>query len=142
MKTILVSACLLGAACRYDGKSKPSPEIIALRDKYNIIPVCPEIYGGLPTPRVPCEIKDGGVFSLTGENRTAEYLRGAGETLRLAEIFGCDTAVLKERSPACGCGEIYDGSFSGTLVKGDVVCAALLKKNGVRVLGESRIKEI
>ena len=102
MKKILVSACLLGVACRYDGKSKPVNEVVALKDKYALIPVCPEILGGLPTPRIPCKIKDGRVLNSAGEDKTAEYVRGAEEVLRLARIFNCDTAVLKKKSPSCG----------------------------------------
>ena len=142
MKPLIVSACLLGTACRYDGASKPAAGIIKLKDKYNLIPVCPEIMGGLPTPRTPCEIKNGCVFSRDGSDRTAQYLKGADEVLRLARFFGCEAALLKERSPACGSGKIYDGSFSGTLTDGDGICAALLKKHGITVYGESRIDEL
>lgn len=142
MKPLIVSACLLGTACRYDGTSKPAAGIIKLKDKYNLIPVCPEIMGGLPTPRTPCEIKNGCVFSRDGFDRTAQYLKGADEVLRLARFFGCEAALLKERSPACGSGKIYDGSFSGTLTDGDGICAALLKKHGITVYGESRIDEL
>lgn len=98
--------------------------------------------GGLPTPRTPCEIKNGCVFSRDGFDRTAQYLKGADEVLRLARFFGCEAALLKERSPACGSGKIYDGSFSGTLTDGDGICAALLKKHGITVYGESRIDEL
>lgn len=142
MKPLIVSACLLGTACRYDGASKPADRIITLKDKYNLIPVCPEILGGLPTPRTPCEVKNGCVFSRDGFDRTAQYLKGANEVLRLARFFGCEAALLKERSPACGSGKIYDGSFSGTLTDGDGICAALLKKHGITVYGESRIDEL
>lgn len=142
MKKILVSACLLGVACRYDGKSKPVDEVIALGEKYCLIPVCPEILGGLPTPRVPCEISNGRVMSRYGEDKTAEYTRGAEEVLRLARLFNCDTAILKKKSPACGCGEIYDGSFSGILVQGDGACAALLKKSGINILNETQINKL
>ena len=142
MKKILVSACLLGVACRYDGKSKPDNAVIALKDKYALIPVCPEILGGLPTPRIPCEIKDGRVLNCAGEDKTAEYVRGAEEVLLLARLFNCDTAVLKKKSPSCGSGEIYDGSFSAKTVSGDGVCAGLLKQNGINVLDEEQIKEL
>lgn len=142
MNSILVSACLLGASCRYDGKSKPVKEVIALKEKYKLIPVCAEIMGGLPTPRIPCEIKNGRVKNRDGEDKTAEYVRGAEEVLRLARIFGCDAAVLKARSPSCGSGEIYDGSFSGSLTAGDGICAKLLKANGIKVLNETQISEI
>lgn len=142
MKSILVSACLLGASCRYDGKAKPVKKVIALKEKYNLIPVCAEIMGGLPTPRIPCEIKNGRAINRNGEDKTAEYVRGAEEVLRLARLFGCDTAVLKSRSPSCGNGEIYDGSFSGRLISGDGICAELLKANGIKIFNETQISEI
>ena len=142
MKSILVSACLLGASCRYDGKAKPVKEVIALKDKYNLIPVCAEIMGGLPTPRIPCEIKNGRAVNQNGEDKTDEYVRGAEEVLRLARLFGCDTAVLKARSPSCGNGEIYDGCFSGRLISGDGICAELLKANGIKIVNETQISEI
>lgn len=142
MKKILVSACLLGVACRYDGKSKPDASVIALKEKYALIPVCPEILGGLPTPRIPCEIKGGRVLNRAGEDKTAEYVHGAEEVLRLARIFNCEAAVLKKKSPSCGSGEIYDGSFSAKTVSGDGVCAGLLKQNGINVLNEEQIKEL
>lgn len=142
MKSILVSACLLGASCRFDGKAKPVKEVIALKEKYNLIPVCAEIMGGLPTPRIPCEIKNGRAVNQNGEDKTDEYVRGAEEVLRLARLFGCDTAVLKARSPSCGNGEIYDGSFSGRLISGDGICAELLKANGIKIFNETQISEI
>jgi uncharacterized protein YbbK (DUF523 family) len=142
MKSILISACLLGVACRYDGLSKPlDREIIEkLRQQYHLIPVCPEIMGGLPTPRIPAEISsDGKVFRRDGADVTENYIRGAKEALRLAEIFECDTALLKEKSPSCGAGKIYDGSFSKTLTSGNGITAELLQKNGIRIIGESKI---
>ena len=108
MKSMLISACLLGVACRYDGLSKPlDKEIIEkLREQYHLIPVCPEVMGGLPTPRIPAEISsDGRVFRQDGIDVTENYIRGAKEALRLAEIFQCDTALLKEKSPSCGAGD-------------------------------------
>lgn len=142
MKSILISACLLGVACRYDGLSKPlDREIIEkLRQQYHLIPICPEIMGGLPTPRIPSEISsDGKVLRKDGEDVTENYIRGAKEALRLAEIFQCETALLKEKSPSCGAGKIYDGSFSKTLTSGNGITAELLKKNGIRIIGESEI---
>ncbi|MBE6590349.1 MAG: DUF523 domain-containing protein [Ruminococcaceae bacterium] len=141
MKSILVSACLLGVPCRYDAQSKPCKEVCALSQKYHLIPVCPEVLGGLPTPRIPCEIVGERVMSRDGRDVTENYRAGATKALELARINGCDTAILKERSPSCGCGNIYSGRFDGSLVNGDGVTAALLKENGIRVLGE-RAKEI
>ena len=139
MENILVSACLLGIGCRYDGKHKADPEVIKLTEKYNLIPVCPEIYGGLSTPRVPSERIGDRVMMKNGNDVTENYERGARETLELCRIYNIKTAVLKERSPSCGKGMIYDGTFTGTLTERDGVTAELLIANGVRVIGESEI---
>ena len=139
MENILVSACLLGVACRYDGKRKPNEAVIALKEKYNLIPVCPEIMGGLPTPRLPSEIRGETVIMENGEDVTDKYSNGAEETLRLARLFGCGKAVLKEKSPSCGSGRIYDGTFSKTLTEGNGVTAGMLLANGIRVAGETEI---
>ena len=137
MENILVSACLLGVSCRYDGKSKPNENIIEAVGKYNFIPVCPEIMGGLPTPRPPAEIKGELVVTEAGTDVTAEYKKGAAETLRLAKMFNCGKAILKENSPSCGCGKIYNGEFNRTLIRGFGVTAELLLKNGIQVFGEN-----
>lgn len=139
---ILISGCLLGLCCRYDGKSKPNEKIKALSEKYYLIPICPEQLGGLPTPRAPSEIIGERVVSCTGIDVTAEYRRGAAEALRLSQLFGCKKAILKERSPSCGFGRVYDGSFSGRLVDGNGVAAALLAANGIEIFGESRTVEL
>lgn len=135
-ENILVSACLLGLPCRYDGKSKPDPRVIALKEKYNLIPVCPEIYGGLPTPRVPSERVGDRVITRDGRDVTGNYMRGAEAAYELCKILDIKKAVLKERSPACGSGEIYDGSFTHTLTDGDGVTAEYLKKHGTIVFNE------
>ncbi len=142
MEKILVSACLLGVSCRYDGSAKPNDMVIALKDKYDLIPVCPEIMGGLPTPRPPAEILCGNVINRSGEDVTAAFKKGAGETLYLAGLFGCKKAVLKENSPSCGFGMVYDGTFSKTLVDGSGIAARLLSENGVEVFGENKIEEL
>ena len=144
MKRILVSACLLGAACRYDGKGNGNEAVTALlqRDDICLIPVCPEQLGGMPTPRIPSERRFDRVVNRAGEDVTGHFLRGAREALRLAKLYGCECAVLKERSPSCGCGRIYDGSFTGTLTDGDGVTAELLRENGITVVGESDIQKI
>ena len=139
---LLVSACLLGCACRYDGGSKPCAAVRALAARHTLIPVCPEIYGGLPTPRTPCEIVGDRVLSKDGADRTDAYRRGASEALRLAGALGCRAALLKTRSPACGSGEVYDGSFSGTLTAGDGVAAAALRAAGIAVFGEDRLPDL
>lgn len=136
--TILVSACLLGCPCRYDGTAKADPRVLALMERHTLIPVCPEQLGGLPTPRLPSERREGGVFDRGGKDVTAQYRQGAEEVLRLARLYGCTHAVLKERSPSCGSGQIYDGSFSHVLGPGSGVAAELLAQNGITVLGESQ----
>jgi len=141
---LLISACLLGTACRYDGKSKGlSPEQIdRLQARYTLIPVCPEQLGGLPTPRTPAEHQGNSVITADGRDVTVAYEKGAAEALRLAELLGCRKALLKERSPSCGMGHIYDGSFSGTLIPGNGTAAALLAKEGLEIYGESRWEEL
>ena len=137
---ILVSACLLGEPCRYDGQSKPCEAVRRLKEQHRLIPVCPEVLGGLSTPRAPSERQsDGTVRNAEGVDVSEAYEKGAREALRIARTHGCELAILKEKSPSCGSGKIYDGSFSGTLTDGDGVCAELLKANGIRVLGESRV---
>ena len=142
MENILVSACLLGVSCRYDGKSKPNENVIALKDRYNIRPVCPEIMGGLPTPRKASEIQGFQVVMGDGTNVTKEYRKGAEEVLKLCRLFGCKRAVLKEKSPSCGCGKVYDGTFSGKLIDGNGITAKLLMENGIEVFGETGIMNL
>ena len=136
---VLISACLLGVNCRYAGDGKLIEGLDQLMQRAQLIPVCPEIYGGLPTPRTPAERRGALVINRDGTDVTAQYERGARETLKLAQLFGVKCALLKERSPSCGSGEIYDGSFSGTRTKGDGVTAELLKKNGIHVFGEAEL---
>ncbi len=141
---LLISACLLGFPCKYDGGTNtlPAATLSALRESYELVPVCPETMGGLPIPRAPSERLGGRVVSREGADVTAEYDKGARLTLRLAERFGCRKALLKERSPSCGAGTIYDGSFSHRVVPGDGAAAALLREKGVGLYGESRVKEL
>ena len=138
---ILISACLLGACCRYDGASKAHPLAAALAERHTLVPVCPEQLGGLPTPRPPAERRGGRVVTRSGDV-TEQYLRGAEETLKLCKLLGCEAAVLKERSPSCGRGQVYDGTFSGTLTAGDGVTAELLAAHGIPVYGESQIEKL
>lgn len=137
---ILVSACLLGINCRYDGKSKPNEKVIRLATKELLIPVCPEQLGGLPTPREPSEISNGRVFTISGKDVTKEFEKGAHETLTIAKLLNAKEAILKQRSPSCGYGQNYDGTFSGKLIKGDGVTASLLKRNGIRIITEEDLK--
>ncbi len=142
MENVLISACLLGVACRYDGCRKPlsSDILMQLQRKYHLIPICPEIMGGLPTPRIPAEIQPNRrVMRADGADITENYRKGAEEALRLARLFHCKLAILKEKSPSCGAGRIYDGSFSKTLTDGDGITSELLRKNGIRMIGESKI---
>lgn len=139
---ILVSMCLFGEPCRYDGKSCPCEDVVLLKEKYELILVCPEVFGGLKTPRSPAERVGDKVISKDGKDVTKEYKLGAQKALELAKKNGCTIAVLKEKSPSCGCGVIYDGTFSGTLTEGNGVTAELLTKNGIKVIGESKIKSL
>lgn len=136
---ILISTCLLGCSCRYDGGTKPCAAAIALKEKHQLIPVCAEQLGGLTTPRTPCERVGDKVMSAEGENRTEAYRRGAEEALKLFDLFECDCAALKARSPMCGSSVIYDGTFSGKFRPGDGVLAEMLKKRGVRVYTEDEL---
>ena len=142
MKPIWVSACLLGAACKYSGGDNLCPKVAALAEDHYLVPVCPEQLGGLPTPRTPAERQGDQVITKDGRDVTAAYLRGAQEALKLAKFFGCDTAILKARSPSCGVGAIYDGTFTGTLVPGSGVTAALLEASGIRVITEEELDRL
>ena len=128
--------------CRYNGKGVLDPAVKALMDRHCLIPVCPEIMGGLATPRTPAERACGRVITRDGEDVTPAYEKGAEEALKLAMLYGCRAAVLKERSPSCGNGQIYDGTFTGKLTEGEGVCAGLLKSHGIKVYGESQIERL
>lgn len=138
---LLVSACLLGICCRYNGEGELDTRIAELMKTHQLIPVCPEILGGLPTPRVPAERLGNRVITKENQDVTEAYARGAAETLKLAKLYGCTRAILKERSPSCGSGRIYDGTFSGKQINGYGVAAELLEKNGIRTAGESNFAE-
>ena len=139
---ILVSACLLGLRVRYDGKSKPCEDVIRLMGEHELIPVCAEVFGGLPTPRVPAERVGEKVITKDGRDVTEEYIRGAEEIVRLARMYRCTHAILKEKSPSCGKGRIYDGTQTGTLTEGNGVLAGLLMEMGVKVVGETEIDRL
>ena len=139
---ILISGCLLGLKCRYDAKEKKLPEIEKLIEIYNLIPVCPEQLGGLPTPRIPAERVNNKVVNQAGVDVTKEYQLGAEEALKIAKLYNCEKAILKEKSPSCGCGKIYDGTFSKNLIVGNGVTADLLLKNGIEIFGESEIDKL
>ena len=141
---ILVSACLLGVNCRYDGGNSRDENAINRLKTDELISVCPEEAGGLSTPRPPVEIVGGDgndvldgkakVMTSDGEDKTEEFLKGAQHALELAQSQGATRVILKTKSPSCGCGTIYDGSFSGTLISGDGVTTALLKRHGIEVI--------
>ena len=139
MENVLISACLLGFECKYCGGSNKLSEqqLAALGERFRLIPVCPETAGGLPTPRDPSERLGDKVVSNQGRDVTAQYQKGAETALWLARRYDCKAALLKENSPSCGSGQIYDGSFTGTLAPGDGVAAQLLKEEGLIVFGES-----
>jgi uncharacterized protein YbbK (DUF523 family) len=142
MENLLISACLLGIPCRYDGRSVKAVDVSALREKYNLIPVCPEIYGGLPTPRTPSERQGDKTVMKDGRDVTENYLLGAKAAYDLCLELGCKKALLKEKSPSCGKGKIYDGSFTGTLTDGNGVTAEYLMARGIEVYGESEIDKL
>lgn len=136
---LLVSACLAGIPCRWDGQAKGMAEVMDLVRQGKAIPVCPEQLGGLTTPREPSEGRVDHVVSSSGQDVTTQFERGARIVLDIARHYGCTTAILKARSPSCGSGLVYDGSFDGRLVPGDGVTAALLKANGISVRTEEEI---
>ncbi|MBQ4089572.1 MAG: DUF523 domain-containing protein [Clostridia bacterium] len=139
---ILVSACLLGVKCRYDGAEKLNEAVARLAEKHELAPFCPEIYGGLPTPREPSEIRDGRVYTRSGRDVTAEYEKGAEMALKVARMLGCECALLQDRSPSCGIGCVHNGLFDGGLVEGDGKTAELLRQAGIRLVPASKVNEI
>ncbi|QXM06336.1 DUF523 domain-containing protein [Crassaminicella indica] len=147
---ILISACLAGVDCKYNGKNNEVEEIINLVKEKKAILVCPEQLGGLSTPRVPCEIVGGDgedvlnnqakVINKNGEDQTAYFLKGAQEALKIVKLYDIKTAILKAKSPSCGSGIIYDGGFSGKKKNGYGVTAALFKKEGIKLFDEESFK--
>ena len=139
---ILVSACLLGEPCRYDGESKPNNSVISLKEKYILIPVCPEVLGGLKTPRIPAEVQGERVVRADGKDVTCEYNKGAQIALDIAKRAGISVAILKSKSPSCGNKQIYDGTFSRCLIDGKGITARLFEKNGIKVIDEQELDKI
>lgn len=140
--TILISACLLGVHCRYDGTDKLQPQWLDALKGHHLIPVCPEQLGGLSTPRPPSEIVSElpvRVEANTGSDVTVPFIRGAEETLRLARLSGASCAVLKEGSPSCGVNRIYDGTFSDVRKPGLGLTARLLKEAGLTLYSEEEL---
>lgn len=142
MAVILVSSCLLGCACRYKGDDCKNERILALAKEHVLLGVCPEQMGGLETPRTPSEIVGDKVMSNAGRDVTAEYRKGAEAALYLAQLNRVDFAILKAKSPSCGKGLIYDGTFSGSKVPGNGVTAALLLENGIPVYTEEELDRL
>lgn len=138
---ILVSACLLGINCKYNGENNLQEILKEKVGDYNFIPVCPEQLGGLGTPRQPSERLGDKILSKCGKDVTDNFTRGANEALDIAKLYGCKYAILKEKSPSCGYGQIYDGTFTGRLTYGNGVTSELLEKNNIKIIGESKLKD-
>ena len=139
---ILVSACLLGINSRYCGGGCLNKNVASLINSHDLIPVCPEQLGGLPTPREPDEIRDGRVFEKSGKDNTEIFIKGAEETLRLAQLLKIDMAILKQNSPSCGSSMIYDGTFTSKKIPGAGITASMLMKNGIKVISDEAAEEI
>lgn len=146
----IISACLCGVNCAWNGQAKTSAKAVELVKNGEAIPVCPEQLGGLSTPRLPQEIQGGsgedvlaGRCEITGKDgkdaTAAQFIRGAEETMKIARLVGATEFIAKSKSPSCGCGSTYDGTFSGTLVEGDGVTTAFLKRNGIKVTSENEL---
>ena len=138
-RCVAVSACLLGENCRYDGGNNFNSKISTLLADKKYVAVCPEVLGGLPIPRKPCEIKDGKVIDNEGTDVTAFFEAGARKALKIIQESGADTALLQPRSPSCGSVQIYDGSFSKRLVDGQGIFAKLLSANGIKIIDAGRL---
>ena len=137
---LLVSACLLGTCCNHEGSHSRRAVVEALAEQYRLVPICPEVAGGLPTPRAAAELTgDGRVVNAAGDDVTLEYERGARAAVELAAAVGAQRAVLKERSPSCGAHAVYDGTFTRTLRDGEGITAAALRAAGVDVQSEEDI---
>ncbi len=141
MENILISACLLGINCKYNGKNNYIASALQLRKKYNLIPVCPEVLGGLSVPRNPSEVLNDKVISNKGVNVTNEYNLGAKKALEIARKNNCKIAILKEYSPSCG-KETYDGSFSHKIINRPGITTKLLFENNIKVYSELEIEKI
>jgi len=138
---VLISACLAGINCKFNGENNllDSGILDEISKKYHLLFVCPEVFGGLSTPREPAEMKGGLVVTKTAKDVSENFKFGAEICLKIAKLNGCKKAILKARSPSCGSGQIYDGSFSKKLIFGDGVAAKLLKENEILVFSEDEI---
>ena len=142
MEKILISACLVGDKCKYDGHTNYTPLIKDLLEKYELVPFCPEVEGGLPTPRKPSERKGDKVVNNAGKDVTRNFQLGAEKALNICKYLNIKIAILKENSPSCGVNQIYDGNFKNKLIKGEGVTTELLRKNGITVYNENQIEEL
>ena len=142
MEKILISACLVGDKCKYDGHTNYTPLIKDLLEKYELVPFCPEVEGGLPTPRKPSERKGDKVVNNAGKDVTRNFQLGAEKALNICKYLDIKIAILKENSPSCGVNQIYDGNFKNKLIKGEGVTTELLRKNGIAVYNENQIEEL
>ena len=142
MEKILISACLVGDKCKYDGHTNYTPLIKDLLEKYELVPFCPEVEGGLPTPRKPSERKGDKVVNNAGKDVTRNFELGAEKALNICKYLNIKIAILKENSPSCGVNQIYDGNFNKKLIKGEGVTTELLRKNGITVYTENQIEEL
>ena len=138
---VLISACLAGINCKFNGENNllDSGVLDEISKKYHLLFVCPEVFGGLSMPREPAEMKSGLVVTKTAKDVSENFKFGAEICLKIAKLNGCKKAILKARSPSCGSGQIYDGSFSKKLIFGDGVAAKMLKENGILVFSEDEI---
>lgn len=139
MRKIAVSACLLGYNCKYNGKNNLNPRLKEHLANCEVLPVCPEMEGGLPAPRIPCEIVGERVIDRNGEDRTEAYEKGAAAALHRMEEEGIDTVIVQPRSPSCGKSQIYDGTFTGRLIPGSGRFTEMAIKKGVNVLEPEEI---
>ena len=142
MEYLLVSSCLLGNNVKYNGKNNYAADIEKIKNKYNIIVVCPEVMGGLPIPRIPSEILNDRVVNKEGVDVTNNFYAGANIALELVKKYNIKKALLKEGSPSCGSNYIYDGTFSGTKVEGQGITAKELSKLGVKIYNEKQIEDL
>ena len=137
-----ISSCLLGIQCKYNGGSNYNEDIIRLREKYEIIPICPEVLGGLSIPRVPSEIVNNKVINQEGIDVTNNYNQGALKALQILKENNVNVVILKSKSPSCGKGEVYDGTFSHTLIKGNGVTTQLFLDNNITIYNEHNYKDL
>lgn len=142
MQKILISACLVGDKCNYKGQGKYHPDVEKLKEKYELVLFCPECEGGLPTPRLPNEIRGNQVVRNDGKDVTKEFLTGATKALMLCKYLGITKAVLKENSPSCGTHQVYSGYFVNRKVNGMGITARLLKDKGIEVYSEEEIDKL